>query len=192
MINYYNYRQEFLELFPTNSIGLELGVFKGDFSKLILQIVKPSEFHLIDVWWTLYGDYYPNWEGYTDNGNLKTKEAYDELISNISEFQDVCCVHVGDDLEILEGFTDNYFDWVYIDSSHNYSHTKKELLLLDRKVKVDGFITGHDWRPDRNHIHNGVYQAVIEFTEKTNWKVVYLDNHSQWCLKKFNLITTQK
>ncbi len=184
MVSLFKYRHEFLELFPNNSIGLELGVFKGEFTKQILEIVKPSELHLIDVWWKLYGEYYPNWGAYTGNGTLRTKDAYNEVISNIFEFRERCRVYVGDDLEILKGFSDCYFDWVYIDSSHNYVHTKSELLLLDKKIKVNGFITGHDWQPDVNHIHNGVYQAVIEFTEETDWRIIYLDNHTQWGLKR--------
>jgi len=39
-----------LRNFPKNSVGAEIGVWKGDFSQEILGIVKPRKLHLIDPW----------------------------------------------------------------------------------------------------------------------------------------------
>lgn len=186
MINVCKKRAEFLEYFPNDSVGMEIGAFKGEFSKLILKIIQPTEFHLIDVWWLLYGEHYPDWGIYTDYGNLKTKDAYQQTLNNINGFEDTCKVHVGNDLKIIYKFPDHYFDWVYIDSSHNYEHTINELFLLDSKLKENGLLTGHDWQPDVEHIHHGVYKAVVEFCEATTWRVIYLDNHTQWALKRID------
>src|SRR2546427_8949634 len=37
-------------MLPRGSVGAEIGVWKGDFSKLLLRRVRPSELHLIDPW----------------------------------------------------------------------------------------------------------------------------------------------
>ncbi len=176
-------RSDFLKILPVKSTGIELGVFKGEFSRSVLEIVKPDELHLIDSWWLLYGEYYPDWGSYTNYGKLKTKDAYNEMLYNIRKAKEKCKIHVGNDLEILNEFPDDYFDWAYIDSSHEYEHTKNELSLMAEKVKKDGFITGHDWQPDPKHMHHGVYLAINEFCQTTDWKVAYLDNHTQWALK---------
>lgn len=39
-----------LELMPKGSICVEMGVHKGNFSKMISKIVNPNVLHLIDPW----------------------------------------------------------------------------------------------------------------------------------------------
>jgi hypothetical protein len=43
-------RMRLLRMLPRNSVGCEVGVWKGDFSAQILAVVKPRELHLIDPW----------------------------------------------------------------------------------------------------------------------------------------------
>src|SRR4051812_42875892 len=64
----YATRAGFLKVVPKNAVGVELGVFKGEFSAEILRVAKPRELHLVDAWWTAYGDTYPDWGDYTDFG----------------------------------------------------------------------------------------------------------------------------
>lgn len=177
-------REDFLNILPKHSVGVELGVFKGEFSEQILKKVQPREFHMIDVWWHTFGEFFPDWGAYTDYGKLSTKEAYDQASRTVAQFDTHTEIHVGEDLEILKSFPNHFFDWVYLDSSHAYEHTKKELAIIDKKIKPTGMITGHDWQPDSKHIHHGVYTAVQEFCDQFHWKVFFLDKHTQWALKK--------
>ena len=43
-------RRFLLDILPKNSIGAEIGVHKGDFSRKILRTVSPEALHLIDRW----------------------------------------------------------------------------------------------------------------------------------------------
>jgi hypothetical protein len=48
-------RYEALKWFPQGGVFAEVGVFKGDFSRKIIDAVAPKRLHLIDVWkWTYY------------------------------------------------------------------------------------------------------------------------------------------
>lgn len=94
-------------------------------------------------------------------------------------------MHVQDDIKLLKEFPDDYFDWVYVDSSHGYEHTVSELALLLKKVKASGIICGDDWQPNPNHRHHGVYKAVNEFILKNDYKLLYSDDKNlQWFIKK--------
>ena len=94
-------------------------------------------------------------------------------------------VHVGYDLQILKTFPDQYFDWVYIDSSHAYKHTRDELSIVAGKVKDEGVIGGDDWRPEPGHKHHGVYKAVNEFVASGKYRVIYSDRDNlQWAIRK--------
>ncbi len=173
-------RASLLKILPKDSIGAELGVFKGEWTKSILKIVKPRKLHLIDPWWIKYGEYFPWAPG------MKTSDAYNNLIKIIDEYdkRKVCTVHVQDDLVCLKGFVTGYFDWAYLDTTHAYEQTKKELEILKDKVKDDGIICGHDWQSDNKHRHHGVYKAVNEFCTSYKYKIIKLDRHLQWAIKK--------
>lgn len=181
----------FSDFIPHGLVGAELGVFKGEFSYEILRFNQPRELVLIDVWWTLFGDTYPNWGAYTNNGTLKTRKAY-ELTCNVTKLfpKTKTSIMVGDDRELLLQFPNRYFDWVYIDSSHEYKHTWEELEILEFKVKEDGYICGHDWIADPNNLHYGVYKAVNEFCQQKNYAVVFTDDFTQWVIRRRDFLKT--
>jgi hypothetical protein len=172
---------------PTHSVGLELGVFRGEFSRHILSIVKPRELHLVDVWWLTFGEYFPDWGPYSDHGRLRTRDAFQQTRENVKPFERHCRVilHVGNGAEYLATFPDHYFDWVYIDSSHSYEATLDELRAASPKMKSTGLITGHDWQPDPTHPHHGVYRAIQTFIAEAPWKIAEVDRcePAQWCLR---------
>jgi len=181
-------RKDFLTIFPKNTIGAELGVFQGKLSKDILEVARPKELHLMDPWWKVIGEYYGDWSRYHNDGELlSTKKAYRQAVDNVKSADNhhVAVFHIDDDLITLAKFPDNYFDWVYLDSSHQYEQTVKELSLLEKKVKPDGIIAGHDWYPDPKAVHHGVYKAVHEFCNRHNWEVFKLDKKfTQWAIRK--------
>jgi len=178
-------REDFLDLIPTGEVGAELGVFKGEFSQQLLKACRPKKLYLIDAWWELYGKYYPDWGEYTNFGKLKTRDAYElaRVVSSRYKLETEVEFCIGDDLKILSEMPDAHLDWVYVDSSHGYQHTVDELELLVKKVKPWGLITGHDWRPDPEHEHHGVFRAVNEFCEREDWEITALDSYGQWCIK---------
>lgn len=58
-------------------------------------------------------------------------------------------------------YPDNYFNFVFLDSSHRYEQTKAEILLWQRKVIDGGILAGHDYN---NVLGQGkeVFTAVNE------------------------------
>ena len=180
-----NVREDFLELLPKNSVGVEIGVFKGEFTRRILSIVRPKKLHFIDAYWIVYGTQF-NWKTPHDQyGELTTWEAFTEAQKVVSAFDrnGVSVFHIGKSVDCLAVFRDEYFDWAYLDSSHLYEDTKSELDLLRTKVCRNGLIAGHDWQDDPNHVHGGVTSAVVEFCNKYNWEVTERDQFLNWAIR---------
>jgi len=85
-------------------------------------------------------------------------------------------LELGDSVEILPidslnascRFPDGHFDLVFIDASHKYEQTKADILLWQRKVKLDGFLAGHDYNDGEGA---EVKQAVDEIlaTPRNGW-----------------------
>lgn len=181
-------RSDFLKVIPKNGVGAELGVFQGDFSRMLIEFTEPEKLHLIDPWWTVVGEFYGDWSRYHNNGELlSTKKAQQQAEQNVAAAggQSIAEFHIEDDIAVLARMADKSLDWAYVDSTHLYEHTVKELEQLERLIKSDGIIAGHDWRPDPAHHHHGVYKAVVEFCETYNWEIVSIDKkYTQWAIKR--------
>jgi len=173
------FRNDLLHLLPKGGVAAEVGVYRGGFSAEILQITQPRELHLVDGWWELSGEQFSE-----SFGRRSTREAYREAKQSVEEWrgETECTFHVGDDVEILERFPDAYFDWVYLDTSHRYDQTRRELAVLDRKVK--GVISGHDWHLNPHHPHACACRAVRELTEVSEWRLEMRDSIGQWLITR--------
>jgi SAM-dependent methyltransferase len=183
-------RRHFLSDFPTGSVCAEIGVFRGGWTRHLLEVTQPKELHLMDVWWELYGDFFPDWGSYTDFGQLATRRAYEETQKVVDQTATPgmkVVTHVGDDCKTLETFPDAYFDWVYLDTSHTYDDTLRELEVLARKVKPHGFISGDDWLDDDDlqaEWNGGCGVAIFDFCLANRWVVDRRDNFTQWRISR--------
>jgi hypothetical protein len=155
-------REHLLERLQKDGICAEVGVAAGDFSEMILQINRPRKFHLVDAWHT---------ERY---GNRLENIVKEKFAKEIESRQVI--LNKGLSTEVLPQFEDNYFDWVYIDTAHDYHTTAQELAICCKKVKEEGMIAGHDFSMG-NWIEGykyGVIEAVYEFCAKYDWEILYL------------------
>lgn len=174
-------RQDILKaVIPADGVGAELGVHKGHLTPLLVDWLKPKKLYAVDPWYLLG----PTWEWAA--GDKSTVNALARTIRRLRPAIEIGQVEVivQDDLVFLAGVADGALDWVYLDSSHMYDHTVKELELLIRKVKPGGIIAGDDWQPDPGHRHYGVCKAVKEFESEGLLRMIYADssNH-QWASK---------
>lgn len=171
-------REEMLEAFPQGGRVAELGADEGSFSEKILSITDPDELYVIDVWES---------NEYSDRSVEEVKARCADRIADgtvevLSERPDVA----------LERFEDGFFDWVYIDTTHAYERTLKELEIARKKVKSDGVIAGHDYclgDVPRGQWY-GVIAAVHEFCAENGMKLTYLSleshGHSSFALERID------
>lgn len=169
-------RQELLKILPKNGIVAELGVDEGHFTKEILKFNSPKKLHLVDVW-------------NTNRYHQGKKEQVENTFKNEIEKEQVV-LNLGFSTEVVHDFPNDYFDWVYIDTTHSYENTLKELEMYSKKIKPGGFLTGHDfiignWK---GLVKYGVIDAVYEFCNKNNWELIYLTfenrEHPSFAIKK--------
>lgn len=177
-------RRYILDLLPKNSVGAEIGVFRGHFADLICEYVNPRKIFLIDPW-TLLGETFGWGKGaYLNGGELTTELAQQETTLR-------CAQHPKTECHIIEGFypdcadvIDEPLDWAYLDASHRFDDTYNEVKALSKQVKPCGVILGDDWRPDPNSFQHGVYRAVQKFTSETDWEIVMCGPAGQWMIRR--------
>lgn len=165
-------RRSLLKQMPQRSICSEVGVWKGDFTKLILEIVNPRELHLIDPW--EFQNEFPNrmFGGRLAQSQIDMDNVYDGVRERFTD-EDAVQFHRGYSADMLASFPDGFFDWVYLDGNHYYEYVLEDLRLSWSRVKEGGFITGDDytWRPrdagSSKREPQPVRQAVQDFLAET-------------------------
>ncbi len=134
-------REAILQTVQPDSIAIEVGVQKGNFSRSILDICQPAKLYLIDL--DLYGFGVP-------------ERFKDEIAAGTVE------IHEGDSSSILATFPDEYFDFIYIDADHRYTGVKKDIEVGKSKLKTEGLMIFNDstyWSPGECQRY-GVIEAV--------------------------------
>ncbi|WP_144292162.1 class I SAM-dependent methyltransferase [Rhodoligotrophos appendicifer] len=178
-------RRFLFKYIPPGSVGAELGVFSGLFSVQLARLPKIAKITFVDPWWKAFGDHYPDWGAYTAHGRLTTRAAYDAARRRIDRVdlpgRDIA---IGHSQDWLASLTDESLDWVYLDSSHAYEETSRELALLARKIRSRGIVLGDDWHPDPNHVHHGVAQAVHEAVRSGDFEIIMCGQKKQWALRR--------
>lgn len=157
-------REALIEALPKGGIIAEVGVDMGDFSQKILTISNPTHFHLVDLW----PPSVVRNDRYSAVANRFQKEIDQGLVS----------LHRGDSEETMAGFADHTFDWIYLDTTHLYDKTVRELAICAKKVKPGGWLCGHDYTLGswKDGVRYGVIEAVNDFCNTHGWDLVYLTN----------------
>jgi len=159
-------REDLLRLILPNSVVAEIGVFRGEFAERLLELCKPAELHLIDLW-----------SGSATSGdkggrNIVTVEDMEALYRGLCDhYRDMPQVHLhrGDSVEVLSRFPDRSLDAAYLDTTHHYDATIAELDVLAKKIRLDGWLMGHDYYPGCP-----AWQAVNEWCARTGQRVTQL------------------
>lgn len=142
-----------LEHFPRGGIVAELGVFRGMFSRRLLDILKPHRLYLVDLWsqsldWVIDG------EQRSINGDA----AYRETVSQF-ENDDRVRIRRQSTIDFLVSTPDDSLDVVYLDADHSYESVRDELALAWPRLRTGGWLAGHDYCD----LFPGVIRAVDEF-----------------------------
>lgn len=179
-------RESFLHILwqflPEDCKAAELGVLHGDFSKMILEIIKPGELTLIDPYCIgekIYSgvlDCLPTaYSLESDWHNLNIRFNLEILSKQVRPIRKYSFDAVRDQ-------ADGYLDFVYHDASHLYEDIKKDLSEWLPKVKHDGLICGHDYIDLEGF---GVKQAVNEFMAEHNFEmIIFNENGGDYALKR--------
>lgn len=140
-------RTALLDELPTGGTAAEFGVGDGAFAETICAVTAPETLYLVDQW------------------NDEERRAVEQRFRGRQAVR----LRDTDPLSLLRDVENDTFDWVYINSSHEYEATLAELRASADKMRDGGVIAGDDYK-----IINGVIPAVHQFCAETDWQLRYL------------------
>jgi predicted O-methyltransferase YrrM len=141
-------RYELVKLLPRGRVA-EVGTNRGDFAKHILAHCDPTELHLVDIEFSLFDP----------------AVGEDKRVT----------LHKGLSHEVLAGFPDASFEWIYIDADHAEAAVARDARAAADKVKPGGFMVFNDFaHMDPQLGAYGVHRAVVQFAVEERWRFVWL------------------
>ena len=119
-------RAEMVSDFGKDRVCGEVGVFRGTFSRRILQ-ANPRELVLIDRWRKQSGDYE------VDCTNNEDLDAACRVVQE--QFGSLPNVRIVKDWSVVaaEAYPPDYFDWVYLDADHTWKGITQDLYVGGRR-----------------------------------------------------------
>lgn len=145
---------------------VEIGCFKGDSTKVFCETF--GKVTTIDPWECNIGDI-------TDKCDMA--EVFDLAKENLKGCNNLVILKAYAQ-DVINTFKRHSVHFVYIDSSHTYEDTCKEIESWLLKVKAGGFIGGHDYSKK----FPGVVKAVNKFFTAKGFKVMTFKDTS-WLVK---------
>jgi hypothetical protein len=140
-------------------VGVEVGVFLGNFSERILA-TWPGELVLVDVWKHL---------AHSEDPWNFDDEKFDQILASVRErmapFGARARIERALSVDACRLFPDDYFDFVYIDADHSFQGCRADLALWWPKLKPGGLFSGHDYL--HGEIHGRELFEVPEATTES-------------------------
>jgi len=150
MFDFSDYYDKIANELPNGARICEIGVADG-----------ASALYLAEKMHELGKDFEMYWVENFDYGGRK---QIAEVVKNIcrSGLGEKITLMPYSSLDASTMFNDNFLDFCFLDSSHEYHQTKAEIWQWWFKVKSDCILAGHDY-----HLYEGVKQAVHDTIPST-------------------------
>ena len=150
------------------SVGVEIGVFRGQTTFHLLGALPELSIVAIDSWRI---QPYADKEGVVRERNFAAVEgSFDKRAlhfpNRLAKVKDTS-------VSGLSKFPTGHFDWAFIDADHEYQAVKADIEAVKRVVRPGGWILGHDYTWD------GVRRAVDELLPGAYW----LGKDSVWTVQ---------
>jgi hypothetical protein len=160
-----------LSKIPENSVGVELGVWKGESSERFAS--KTKRLHLVDAWApepykesTEHGSFENYISRYSQMVGSKNpddfKKFYDSIYNMVKEkFSNNpnVILYRMSTKDFFKGFEEQV-DWVYVDAAHDHNGCYHDLVNCLKIIKKGGKILGDDYNNKP-----GVKSAVDQFVK---------------------------
>jgi hypothetical protein len=130
----------FLNELKLVGVGVEVGVFRGEFAQMLLRSWRGSLLILVDPWKHL-----PN---YFDSWNLTNDEMeanYRSTIARLAPHSNRIRILRLMSHEAALNVDDDSCDFIYIDANHAYEAVSADLRTWYPKLRRGGLMAGHDY-----------------------------------------------
>ena len=149
--------------------GVEVGVFKGEFSDLLLRTWRCNSLVSVDPW-----RHFPATK-YVDACNLSQADHdlnFDATVNLLRDYGKRSRVLRATSDAAAAQFASSSLDFVYLDAQHHYEAVREDISLWYPKLKRGGVLGGHDYLDGK--LESGLYgvkKAVDDFAASGGYEL---------------------
>jgi hypothetical protein len=145
-----------------NPKGVEVGVFAGDMSRVLLRRNPDLHLTMVDSWEANGTSYQGDSGDFHANMTQEQQDDFMEMARGRTDFAaDRRSIMRMKSTEAAEQFEDKSLDFVFIDADHSYEGCRDDIKAWMPKLKPGGLLSGHDYG-NTNYEKFGVDRAVQE------------------------------
>lgn len=130
-----------LKNLKNDSVGVEVGVFMGNWSSRVLEGTNVGKIYQIDPYKNFPDKEYRDGINYRYDLDSIFKKAQNKLSKYKGRYEFL----IGTSDDFIQKFEDNSLDFVYIDGNHMFEYVKYDIELWYPKVKKGGLLLGDDF-----------------------------------------------
>lgn len=141
-------------------IGAEIGVRFGKNAEQLLELLPNLNLLLVDRWEKPpKGDsFYKSGDGIAQRPAGHLRKAYHETKRRTSRFKNRVNIKKMSSINAASEALDESYDFVFIDADHSYDGVKSDIINWLPKVKIGGYLCGHDY----NHPRIGEVKRAVD------------------------------
>ncbi len=154
-------RRAMLQTMPKGGLAVEIGVWKGDFTRMLLNQLQPKKLYLIDPWKS-FEDRNAAFDGQTKDAEFE--KIYSDVKSRYAAEIEAGKVEVKRGLsgDVLSEFEEESLSFAYMDGDHSYKGVCADLEQLWPLMRPGGIIMMDDYHR-RGWWGDDVVRAANEF-----------------------------
>ncbi|MFA6501902.1 MAG: class I SAM-dependent methyltransferase [Parachlamydiales bacterium] len=167
--------KEIINLLPEKTKMVEIGSYQGESTEIFAKSKKIKIIHAVD----------PFEDGYDMVHHLAyqcamsvVEEAFNQRISNYKSV----IKHKMKSEDAVKLFADESLDFIYIDGNHFYEFVKKDIQMWFPKIKINGWIAGHDFQ----------IKEVVNAVQHTLGVPDFVFQDFSWIFQKNNKLKLKK
>lgn len=129
-------------------VGVEVGVYRGALSACVLRERSDLVWYMVDPWAKPdAGSSYANsGDSVSMLSDYEFEEVYQDACERVAFAGFRAQVRRQPSVVAAQDFEDDEFDLVFIDGDHSDEAVKNDVWAWYPKVRVGGWLGGHDWR----------------------------------------------
>lgn len=158
--------------------GAEIGVDRGFFSEELCLTNPQLQLFSIDPWST---SAFENPISSSQDMQPIYEVHYQRALTRLSKYN--CKIIREGSLSALNDFEDESLDFVYIDANHNFVTVAEDIYRWQKKVKIGGIVSGHDYEhypPSQDNHVKHVVDAYVQAFEIPYYFELGQDKHHSW------------
>lgn len=167
---------------------VEIGVYKGETSAKLLELVPDMDLIGVDVWktWDPQSAYYLSGDFVARQDREKQHENFLQAIRNIIPYGSRARIRLSDSALSAKRTPGRQFDLVFIDGDHSKKGVTRDIEAWWPRVKPGGILAGHDYDyPSQNGSTFGAsVKEVVDTWSSYKGLELHLESDYVWWARK--------